>query len=1034
MQLKVNRQALKVAVIYIIVAGGWTLGSDAILKRFVRNVDQGLDIDAIKDWIFMILMGLILYQILRRLLGKWEQEVERRKASEENLQRTERALKTISACNGVLVRATSEERLLCEICEVIVEKGGYLMAWVGFAEFNGPKSIRIAARAGRDEDYLAKIKVNWDEDSEFGHGPTGRAIRTGQFALSNDFSRDPKTAPWHAEGSRHGFASCLAFPLLAGEKTFGALTIYAAETNAFNPAEIDLLKELAEDLAYGIQALRARVEQDRAKANLHESEKKFSILFHSSPVAMSLSTAAEGRYLDVNEEFVRQLHRSREEIIGHTAFELNVWAHPEKRAEVFARLKAEGTVRDLEVEILTKGGLLRQILWSVEEITMGGEACWLGSALDITEKKLAEQNLRESESFVRNVLDSLSAHIAVLDDAGNIVAVNQAWRRFANDNGGTKAPVHLGVNYLAVCCGNADLPRDKFARSAFEGVQAVLSGAQASFNMEYPCPSPGAPAWFCMHVWRLQGTRRGVVVAHENITERKRAEDQVNLQLGALTAAANSILITDAHGKIQWANPAFTKSTGYTAEEIIGQKPSILKSNLQDQQFYTGMWETIQAGKVWRGELSNKRKDGTLYTEEMTITPVRGMDGVIGHYVAIKQDVTERRLFENRMQQAQKMEAIGTLAGGIAHDFNNILAAMFGYGLLLQEETAENEPTQEYIEQILKASVRAQDLVKQILTFSRQSEQKRQVLRLECVIKEAMKFLRASLPAEIKIETHLTSDAPPVLADPTKIYQIAINLATNAHHAMEGRPGVLQVSLDSFTPGESFIRSHPDFRPIRYARLVFTDNGQGMDAKTMEHIFEPFFTTKPVGKGTGLGLAVVHGIVQSHEGLITITSQPGNGTRFSLYFPAQMGDASAVEDSPAGLLAGQGEHILLVDDEPALTAMFQKMLLRLNYQVTISTNPQDAIARFRKQPTRFDLVITDLTMPDMNGLEVARQIQALHPDMPVILASGFMANINRHSIEAAAICGFLEKPVSYTALANMVHRALTSTKPVSVSI
>jgi PAS domain S-box-containing protein len=818
-----------------------------------------------------------------------------------------------------------------------------------------------------------------------------------------------------------------------GEQTFGALNIYAAEANAFNPAEIELLKELAADLAYGIQTLRARVEHGKAEAALRESERTFLKIFHSSPVAVSLSTLQEGSYLDANDEFLKLLGRSREEIVGHTAFELNVWVHPEHRAEILARVKSQGSVRDAEVEMHTKSGQIRQILWSAVEVMIGGENCWIGSALDITEQKLAEQKLRESESFVRNVLDSLSAHIAVLDDEGTIVAVNRAWLRFATENGADEKQVHLGVNYLSACCESVDLPKDKFAMSALEGVRTVLAGMESSFSLEYPCHSPRGQAWFSMQVWRLEGTRKGVVVAHENITERKRAEEQVNLQLSALTAADNSILITDAQVNIQGINPPFTKSTGYHAEEIIGKLPSILKSGQQKREFYTGMWQTILAGNVWRGEVTNRRKDGTLYTEEMTITPVRGADDLIAHYVAIRQDVTERRRFENRLQQAQKMEAIGTLAGGIAHDFNNILAAMFGFGSLLQQDTEDNPVLQEYVGEILRATGRAQDLVKQILTFSRQGEQKRKVIHLDCVIKEAMKFLRASLPAEIRMETNFAADAPAVLADPTKIYQIAINLATNAHHAMEGRGGTLRVSLDSFRPEESFIRSRPDFRPIQYARLVFVDSGHGMDAKTMARIFEPFYTTKPVGKGTGLGLAVVHGIVQSHEGLVTIDSRPGEGATFSLYFPARTDEPALVESSTAEAISGHAERILLLDDEPALTSMFQKMLVRLNYQVTISGDARNAIDSFRQQPARFDLVITDLTMPEMNGLEVARQIRALHPEVPVILASGFMTNINRKSIAAAGICELLEKPVSFPALAAAVHRALTKAKELPVA-
>jgi hypothetical protein len=231
----------------------------------------------------------------------------------------------------------------------------------------------------------------------------------------------------------------------------------------------------------------------------------------------------------------------------------------------------------------------------------------------------------------------------------------------------------------------------------------------------------------------------------------------------------------------------------------------------------------------------------------------------------------------------------------------------------------------------------------------------RKVIPLDSVIKEAMKFLRASLPAGIRIETHFAPDAPAVLADPTKIYHIAINLATNAHHAMEGHSGTLQVSLDSFRPDESFIRSRPDFRPIHYARLVFADSGHGMDAKTMARIFEPFYNTKPVGKGTGLGLAVVHGIVQSHEGLITNDSRLGEGATFSLYFPARTDEAALVEGSTAEAISGHGERILLLDDEPSLTSMFQQMLSRLNYQVTVSGDARSAVDSFRRQPGRFDL-------------------------------------------------------------------------------
>jgi PAS domain S-box-containing protein len=521
---------------------------------------------------------------------------------------------------------------------------------------------------------------------------------------------------------------------------------------------------------------------------------------------------------------------------------------------------------------------------------------------------------------------------------------------------------------------------------------------------------------------RGQVTRMVGVI--QDITESKRAEHQLNLQFSALSAAANAIVITDRHGKIEWINPSFTKLTGYTAEEALGNNSRLLSSGQHPRAFYANLWTTVLAGKVWHGELINKRKGGQLYTEETTITPVADVDGQITHFVAIKLDVTEKRQIESRLQQAQKMEAIGALAGGIAHDFNNILSAIFGYGHLLQQDTAGNTEAQQDVAEILTAADRAKELVRQILTFSRQRERKRDRIRLDAVIKEATKFMRASLPSSIEIKMNLAGETPDVIADPTQIYQVTMNLATNALHAMEGRSGQLSISLEPFQPDEQFIRLHPELKPIPYARLTVADTGHGMDAKTLERIFEPFFTTKPVGQGTGLGLSVVHGIVQSHEGAIAVYSEPGRGTTFRLYFPGQTNGEILAEHAGKNASQGRGQKILLLDDEPALTASLKRQLERLNYQVTVSNSAREVIKWLRDNAARFDLVITDLTMPEMSGLEVAHELHALRPDLPVILASGFTADLKLETLKSAGIFEVLEKPASLTVLADALQRAL----------
>jgi PAS domain S-box-containing protein len=514
-----------------------------------------------------------------------------------------------------------------------------------------------------------------------------------------------------------------------------------------------------------------------------------------------------------------------------------------------------------------------------------------------------------------------------------------------------------------------------------------------------------------------------------DITERKRSAEAHARLATAVEQAVETIVITDLDGAILYANPAFEKTSGYTCAEVLGRNPRLLKSGRHDAEFYRRMWETLQRGEVWHGHFINRRKDGALYEEEASISPVRDAAGRWVNYVAVKRDVTHEVQLESRFRQAQKMEAIGTLAGGIAHDFNNILAAMFGYCYLLQQDTEGNLPAQDSLREILQAANRAKDLVLQILTFSRQREQQRTVIRLDPVIKEAAKFLRASLPADIKVELSLAAEAPHVLADPTQIYQVTINLATNSLHAMEGRPGRLSVKLDSFQPDEAFLQAHPEGRPVQYARLTVADTGDGMDSQTLEHIFEPFFTTKPVGKGTGLGLSVVHGIVQSHEGIITVVSQPGRGTTFSLYFPAKDHETSLPAAAAAPLPPGRGQHLLLLDDEPVLTTMYQRMLSGLHYQVSVSNHAPEGLGWCAENPARFDLVITDLTMPEINGLDVARRLRALRPDLPVILLSGFNSALTDQQWREAGVGELLVKPVTMADLAAAVSRVLAPAAP-----
>jgi len=384
---------------------------------------------------------------------------------------------------------------------------------------------------------------------------------------------------------------------------------------------------------------------------------------------------------------------------------------------------------------------------------------------------------------------------------------------------------------------------------------------------------------------------------------------------------------------------------------------------------------------------------------------------------------TESQSIQTRLQQAQKMEAIGTLAGGIAHDFNNILTAVLGYTEIALMGLEKSSPVSRNLQQVLQAGNRARDLVKQILTFSRQTELESKPVQVSLIVEEALKLMRASLPSTITIQQRLQSRSA-VLADPTQIHQVIINLCTNAAHAMRERGGDLSLSLEDVDPDTAFFSEHPELAPGSYQKLTVGDSGVGMQPDVMARIFDPFFTTKQRGEGTGMGLSVVLGIVKSHKGAITVESRAGMGTTFHVFFPiAQRVAMEPALDHAAALPRGH-ERILLVDDEEAIIDLGQRMLEHLGYKVTTRSSGASAFKLFLQNPWRFDLVITDMTMPKMTGEELATKLLLIRRDIPIILCTGYSANISKERARSIGIGEFVMKPIVIGKLARTVRRVL----------
>lgn len=481
----------------------------------------------------------------------------------------------------------------------------------------------------------------------------------------------------------------------------------------------------------------------------------------------------------------------------------------------------------------------------------------------------------------------------------------------------------------------------------------------------------------------------------------------------------------DADTRTIEVNDAMCAMLGYEREEILGKSP--LEFVDQEKRcFLTAQFENLRAFRHQRYNRTMKKKDATPCSVRINATTLRDDSDALKGYVALVTDLTDVRYAREvlkRLAQAQKMESIGTLAGGIAHEFNNILFPLIGYAELLKSDLADDSPHHHYIDEVLHAALRAKDLVSQILTFSRPAEGEIKSLRLYLVVKEVLKLLRSTIPKTITIQSHLDSHCGLVAADPTQVHQVLMNLATNAFHAMETSGGCLDVSLKQVTmdADESVFFELP---AGDYAQLTVTDTGTGIDKNILNNIFEPDFTTKDENKGTGLGLALVHGIVRQSKGNIRVYSEPGRGTEVHVYFPViQSRRTGESQKAPAPIQGGM-ESVLLVDDEEPIINMAQDLLRRLGYHVTPFTDGREALERFKAAPDDFDLVFTDMTMPGMTGIQLAKTIKEIRPDLPIVLSTGFSHQMNEETGRKMGIDGFVLKPLMKRDMAAIIRKVL----------
>jgi PAS domain S-box-containing protein len=762
-------------------------------------------------------------------------------------------------------------------------------------------------------------------------------------------------------------------------------------------------------------ALEERVEHQQAILALQAFAQE---MVDNVPVGL-LILSPDLNVLSANRTFLEAFHLRPEEVIGRPLPEVVQAEGPPRR--IMGATGPSSGPHDVLVDLAVPGGSgTRPARLILTQISNGqGKGRLLLTVEDLTESERLRTAAEASERRLRELVQSIDAIV---------------WEAEAKTHQFTfvsqRAEQILGYP-VGQWLSQADFweqhlhPLDR-EQAVGARRQAIAEGRDHS--LEYRVlAADGRQVWLhdTIHVVLDAEGRpiqlRGVAI---DSTKGKLAQAERMLLMTAIEQSAEGIVITDAQGTIQYVNPAFSRVSGYSREAALGKNPRILKSGKQDEAYYRKLWTTILGGEIWQDEITNRRSDGGLYTEQMTITPVRDQRGEITHFIAIKAEVTERKRLEQQLRQAQKMEAVGRLAGGVAHDFNNLLTSISGYGGLLLEHPGTVEPLRGYVNEIRNASGRAASLTRQLLAFSRQQVLAPRVLGLNAVVANIEKMLKRLIGEDIDLVAILGESLWPVKADPGQLEQVLLNLAVNARDAMPNG-GVLTVETSNVEMDSTSAQTHFPLEPGPYVLLAFSDTGIGMDAPTQARIFEPFFTTKEKGKGTGLGLAMVYGVVKQSGGYIWVYSEVGKGTTFKIYLPRTEDEVDESGPGRSGVKAQQGtETLLLVEDEDAVRALLRNVLKEKGYRVLEASRGEEALELAEQYWGQIDLLVTDVVMPQMGGRELARRLANLLPQIKVLYISGYADNAVWYQGGLDSGVAFLQKPFSPEALARKVREVL----------
>jgi len=953
---------------------------------------------------------------------------ERRQQARE-VERLNRLYAVLSQVNQAVVHSRSRQEVFDRVCTAALSYGGFKLAWVGWLD---PQTRRVqpVAHRGAAEVDLKKLHFSTEPIPE-GLGPTGTAIREAHTVICNNLLNDPSMAAWHYLASDHEVNSVAAFPIRIAGEVCGALVLYAGELGFFQAREILLLEEAASDVSFALNVLQSEAQRHQAEAALQASEARHRFLAENITDVVWMLDVATMQFLYVSP--------SVERLRGFKSFEVmkmgpaetmlpGQWSVLERSFQARKAAFLAGDPRAVssrhEFQQPCKDG---STVWTEAMVTLVGDAesgiKALGVSRNITQRKRAEEALSLHENRLNSIFRALPSGVGV---ARNRVLI-EVNARVCEMSGYTTEEL-LGQSTRILYAADEDfdhvrnqlydLARDRSVGTA-ECRWRRKNGEIYDVVIHSSALDPADPA--------------AITFTVTDVTALKLAEARIDILSQAVEQSPVTVVITDLSGAITYVNARFTQVTGYEAHEVLGKNPRVLKSEDTPAEQYADVWCTITSGGQWRGQFKNRKKNGEFFWELACISPIRDPRGAITHFLAVKEDITERKRLEERFLRSQRMESIGTLASGVAHDLNNILAPIM-LAIDVLREGARSQQDAAMLQMLAQGSQRGAGIVKQLLMFGRGVEGNRAVFSPQSLLKEMVKVIRETFPKTIALEQRFPGELWPIHAEATQIHQVLLNLCVNARDAMP-HGGKLTIAAENAVLNDNDASIDPEAKPGPYLVLRVSDTGTGIRPELLDKIFDPFFTTKEPGKGTGLGLSTVLGIVKGHGGFVQIASKVGQGTQFAVFLPAAERSAAQAKKAPGQELPqGNGELVLVVDDEEAVCIVARRTLEKYGYRVLTVQNGAEGIVACSQHRSQIQVVLTDMVMPIMDGASLIRVLGNYSPEVRIIAMTGLSGQEDKTFKPASSAHAFLSKPFTAEQLLTVVSQVLKTPREVEENI